>query len=161
MKISLQGGASDPCFPSSATVTKADGLIARLDALKEGDKILATDEHGKLTTDTVSLLSIAKPEAQASFVALTTAANTTLTLTAGHHVPVGASCCSTLKLAKDVKVGDTVWAVVRGGFPFKKTVATTVTSIATTEGKGLHSPVLTQGGFPVVNGIITAFDFSG
>ena len=53
-------------------------------------------------------------------------ANATLTLTPGHHVPVGPACCSTLKLAKDVKIGDTVWKVVKGLFP--KAVPTTVTA---------------------------------
>ena len=34
----------------------------------------------------------------------------TLTLTPEHHLPVGAQCCSHLKKAKDVAVGETVWA---------------------------------------------------
>ena len=66
----------------------------------------------------------------ASYLTLTTAANATLTLTAGHHVPVGAACCSELKLAKDVLVGDSVWAVQAGN---DKAVATTVVAIAATK----------------------------
>ena len=62
---------------------------------REGDEILVVDAEGKLGTDTVSLLSIGRPEAAApSYVALTTSLNTTLTLTPGHHLPVGEKCCS-------------------------------------------------------------------
>ena len=134
-------------------VTKADGTVARIDALKEGDVIVAATADGALATDTVSLLSIAKPEAQAAFLTLSTAANATLTLTPEHHVPVGAECCSTLKKAKDVSVGETMWAVKDG-----KAVATTVTATSKAHAKGLHSPVLTHGGFPIVDGLVTSFD---
>ena len=68
-------------------------------------------------------------------------------------MPVGATCCSTLKLAQDVVVGETVWAVKA-----RASVATTVTTKTTTKATGLHSPVLTHGGFPVVDGLVTAFD---
>lgn len=109
-------GDSDPCFPSSSIVTKADGTPSRIDALKEGDEIVAATHDGTLTTDTVSLLSIAKPEVKgAAYVALATDAKKTLTLTPGHHVPVGAACCSTLKLAKDVEVGENVGGEGRRG----------------------------------------------
>jgi hypothetical protein len=144
----------DPCFPSDAIVTKADGTPSRIDALKEGDEILAATADGILTTDTVSFLSIAKTEIKAEYAALATAANKTLTLTPGHHVSVGASCCSTLRQAKDIEVGETVWAVKDG-----KATATTVTAkAAAVEATGLHSPVLTNGGFPIVDGVVTSFD---
>jgi len=148
-------GTDDPCFPSSSMVTKADGTLSRIDALKEGDAIVAASHDGTLTTDTVTLLSIAKPEVEgAAYVALATAANKTLTLTAGHHVPVGAECCSTLKQAKDVVVGETMWAVKDGA-----ATATTVTAkTSSVKATGLHSPVLVNGGFPVVDGVVTSFD---
>ena len=144
---------ADPCFPSSSIVTMADGTLSRLDALKEDNKIVAATAAGALTLDTVSLLSIAKPEARAAFKVLTTATNHTLTLTNEHRIPVGASCCSNLKLAKDVVVGEKVWVVFAGA-----AVATTVTTTTITMGAGLHSPVLTHGNFPVINGVVTAFD---
>ena len=50
-------------------------------------------------------------------------------------------------------VGDVVWTIQEG-----KAVATTVTSKAATKASGLHSPVLTHGTFPVVDGVITSFD---
>ena len=88
---------------------KANGIATRVDGLVEGDEIVATTEDGTLTTDTVSFLSIRLPEATAQFLNLVTASNATLTLTPEHHLPVGAACCSTLKKAKDVTVGETVW----------------------------------------------------
>ena len=147
------GGDDDPCFSSSAMVTRANGTPSRIDALKAGDAIVAATADGALTTDTVSLLSIAKPAAQATFLTLTTAANATLTLTPMHHLPTGAACCTTLKQAKDIAVGDTVWAVTGGA-----ATATTVREISKASKQGLHSPVLLNGGFPVVDGLVTSFD---
>jgi len=144
----------NPCFPSSATVTKADGTVVRLDTLKKGDAIVATTADGALTTDVVSLLSIAKPEATSAFVTLTMDAGKTLNLTAEHHLPVGEACCANLKKAKDVAVGETVWAVEAGAAAARKVVVKK--GLATH--KGLHSPVLAGGTFPVVDGVVTAFD---
>ena len=143
----------DPCFPSTAMVTKADGTTCCVDALKEGDAIVAATADGMLTTDTVSLLSIAKPKGSVPMLTLH-AGNATLTLTPEHHMPVGTVCCSVLKKAKDVKIGDQVWVMSTGALP----LATTVTAKSNTQAKGLHSPVLTGGGFPIVDGIVTSFD---
>jgi hypothetical protein len=148
---------SDPCFPSSAMVTKADGRAVRLDALKDGDEIVSATADGVITTDSVSmLLSVAQPEADATFITLTTNGGSVLNLTAEHHLPVGAACCSTLKKAAEVAVGDAVW-VVSGA----AAVAQEVTKLTKTASKGLHSPVLKHGSFPVVNGIVTSFDSIG
>ena len=135
-------------------VTMTDGTRARLDALKEGDRIVAATAEGALTTDTVSFFSIAQPDANAASYVTLTAANATLTVTPAHHLPVGGACCSTLKKANDVHVGDTVWSAHQGG----ALVATTVLSTSVTKASGLHSPVLTHGGFPVVDGLVTSFD---
>jgi hypothetical protein len=99
-----------------------------------------------------------KPEVVGvAYYALATASRKTLTLTPGHHVPVGAECCSTLKKAKDVEVGETVWVAVEEA---SKATATTVTSKSSSSvnALGLHSPVLTNGGFPIVDGVVTSFD---
>jgi hypothetical protein len=147
----------DPCFPPSAMVRKADGTFAYVGELKEGDEIVAATADGTLTTDTVSLLSIAKPEAHGTFLTLTTTSNATLTITAGHHLPIGPICCSTLKKAKDVEIGEAVWVAAKDG---KAAIVTTVDSkkVPTTNALGLHSPVLVNGGFPVVDGVVTSFD---
>ena len=102
---SIPGGAAEkPCFPGSAKVTLASGKVSTVDTLKEGDSIVAATADGSLTTDTVSFLSLAKPSASvADFVHLRTA-SANLTLTPAHHLPVGKTCCSELKQAKDVVV---------------------------------------------------------
>ena len=147
----------NPCFPSSATVVKSDGTASRIDALKEGDTIVAATVEGRLTTDTVSLLSIAKPEARdAAFLVLTTADGKNLTLTPGHHLPVGASCCATLQKASDVRVGESVWTITAGTIR-----ADAVTRVSQKAAAGLHSPVLTSGSFPIVDGVVTSFDSIG
>ena len=145
--------SSTSCFPSSALATQSDGSTIRLDALKEGDLILAAAVDGTLTTDTVSLLSFADHEAKADFVSLITADNRTLTLTSSHHLPVGSSCCSILRKAKDVTLGETVWVANA-----KSTSPSRVIQVTSRADIGLHSPVLTKGSFPIINGFVTSFD---
>lgn len=153
--FSGDGGDSNngdnPCFPSSATVVKADGTTCRVDELESGDEIAALTKEGIPTTDVVSTLSINQPHKPATFISLTT--NTTLVLTGEHHVPTGATCCATLTKAKDLDIGDMVWAMVEGA-----PVASKLTKKEMVKGSGLHSPILTRGHFPVVNGHVTSFD---
>ena len=154
-KMTFDGAcAAAPCFPSKAMVMKAGGIPTRVDSLVEGDEIMATTDDGTLTTDTVSLLSIRQPWAKAQFLVMVSASNATITLTPEHHLPVGAACCSTLKKAKDVIVGETVWTIEEGA----AAKATVITAISKEPGLGLHSPVLTHGLFPVVDGLVTSFD---
>ena len=146
----------DPCFPSEALVTMADGTPRRLDALRAGDAIVAARADGTLTTDTVSTLSLADADVQGTtFVVLTTASGRSLTLTPTHHVPVGAACCADLKQAKDVAVGDTMYETVPGSGLVR---ATTIAKIGSAIKPGLHSPVLLHGTMPIVNGVATSFD---
>ena len=143
------------CFPSDAQVTMVDGMPRRLDALRAGDTIVAARADGTLTNDIVSHLSLADADAQGtSFVVLTTESGRNLTLTAMHHVPVGPKCCANLKLAQDIVVGETVFEAV-----VSATVrATQVIKIGSVIKAGLHSPVLTHGAMPIVDGIVTSFD---
>lgn len=83
---------------------------------------------------------------------LTTNDGTTIKLTAGHHLPVGATCCSVLKQAGDIEVGEIVY-LARG-----IASATTVTEVSEAVDKGVHSPVLQHGTYPVVDGVVTSFD---
>ena len=154
--VSSTSAAADdgnPCFPSEALITMADGTPRRLDELRAGDSIVAASAHGTLTTDTVSTLSLADADVQGTtFVVLTTASGRNLTLTPTHHVPVGAACCADLKQAKDVAVGETVY---EAGLTVR---ATQVEKIGTATKPGLHSPVLSHGTMPIVNGVATSFD---
>jgi len=149
-------GAStnNPCFPGSAMVTLADGTAVRIDQLQKGDLILAATSDGAISTDEINFLSIVKPKATATFVTLATDSGRRLSLTAEHHIPVGTFCCSDLKTAKEVLIGETVWLASTKG-PLKPS---TIVAIGSESNAGLHSPVLTNGGFPIVNGFVTAFD---
>ena len=160
-KIAVTVKEKDPCFPDSASVTLADGTPVPVATLAPGDTIVAATADGRLTTDTVSALSIAKPDETATFVELQTANGTArLTLTPEHHLPVGPACCTTLKKAKDIAVGETVFVARAETAPAGEAlfVARTVAKRAMRIAKGLHSPVLTHGAFPVVDGVVTAFD---
>jgi hypothetical protein len=134
----------------------ANGTPVRIDALKQGDAIKVTDGKGAITNDTVSGLSISLPEVQAQFLILSTVSKANLTLTPEHHVPVGATCCTTLKQAKDIAVGETIYQIHK-----EAAVASTVTKITKITKQGLHSPVTTKGTYPVVDGFVTAFDSAG
>jgi len=146
---------SNPCFPGSATVAKAaDGTPIRIAALKQGDSIKVLDRNGRVTTDTISGLSIAQPQAAATFLTLTTTDGANLTLTPEHHLPVGVACCLDLKQAKEVAIGESIYQVNKEG----AAVVTTVAKITKVTKQGLHSPVTTTGTYPIVDGFVTAFD---
>ena len=137
------------CFPSASTVTLADGVThVRMDELRHGDAVRAVTRDGKLTTDTVSFLSLANAAAVATFVRITTEGGEVVTLTPEHRLPVGEACCGTLKQAKGVERGDMIWVAAGGGgaAPAPQRIAAT----ARVEAKGQHSPVLTHGTFPLV-----------
>ena len=148
-----EASSDNPCFPSTAKVAMADGSLRRVDALKAGDQILAVNRaDGARTTDIVSALSLADPAAEAAFLTLTTTAGN-LTLTASHHVPIGAVCCSVLKTAAELRAGDALWKVAGGA-----AIATSIIRVTKATHRGLHSPVLVHGNHPVVDGFVTAFD---
>lgn len=167
---SSSNGSNTPCFPSLAKVTLADGTVTSVGELRPGDRLITATASGHLTTDVVSMLSLTDAAAEAHFVKLTISASSpsragekrNLTLTADHHLAVGSECCSTLKQAKQVVVGSTVWITGAGSSTGTgAVVAATVSSIAKTASKGLHSPVTVGGTFPIVDGVVTAFDSIG
>ena len=135
-------------------MVKSDGAHVRIDELSIGDSILAATVDGSLTYDTVSLFSLADVESDSTFVVLTTDAGVTLRLTDGHHVPVGEACCSQLKQAKDVAVGEEVWVASSGASIARAAIIDKSVSFE----RGLHNPVLTNGGFPVVDSMVTSFN---
>jgi hypothetical protein len=132
----------------------ASGAKRSLGALQVGDEIVVATAAGVLTTDTVSALSLANKDAVSTFLVLSTAAGRNVTLTEGHHVPVGPSCCATLKTASEMKLGDTMWLASTTG----AAIPAAVTKIAQVSQMGLHSPVMTHGSFPLIDGVVTAFD---
>ena len=149
--------APPPCFPSNAAVTLANGQSTRMDALKLGDEIVAVTADGERTTGALSVISLADHTARGVVTVEMTAGNDTITLTPEHHLPVGPSCCTQLKHAKDVQVGETVY-VMSGRGERAAARAQRVTATRLSKGDGLHSPVLTNGAFPIVDGFVTSFD---
>lgn len=111
---------------------------------------------GTVTTDKISLISQADRDAEAVFHTITTERGRNLTLSGTHHLPVGSKCCSILRKADDVRVGDLLWAVPAGA---ASASAERVVSKRSTVAVGLHSPV-PQGGphFPIVDGLVSSFD---
>ena len=66
---------------------------------------------------------------------------------------MGDACCATLQKVRDVAIGQRVWSVVADAV-----VPTTVVRKGVVIDTGLHSPVLTNGAFPIVDGVVTSFD---
>ena len=146
------------CFPSSSTLLRDDGTIARVDDLLPGDRVLAAREDGTLHYDTVSRWSLADPTSTAAFIVVRTA-RANLTLTPAHHIPVGASCCTDVRPAGEVGVGETVWILRDApGALGSGLVPERVLSVGSKIDRGLHSPVMRHGGFPVVDHVVTSFD---
>ena len=149
-------GSEDPCFPSDATVTLSNGKRVRIDTLKANDAIIAATATGGITTDVVSMLSIADPVAtNIPFLKFTTTAGLNITVTPEHHLSVGTSCCSTVVQAKFVRIGETLYTARAGDI-----VAAKVSMITKVVKTGLHSPVLVNGNYPVVDDFVTSFDSS-
>lgn len=145
------------CFPSSSVVMRQDGSKLRMDMLKEGDVILTTDLQGNVSADTVSMLSLShRSKAPHSFLRLTTSKNVSLTLTEGHHVPTGEECCSTMKRAEFLKIGDSLWIV--SGKTTSRAEQDDIQRIEVVHGMGLHSPVPSHGRLPIVDGVVTSYD---
>jgi len=149
-----------PCFPSTATVVMENGTRVSVAMLTEGDAIVAATTEGAMTIDTVTPLSITKPNRRARrFITLTTNTNHSLRLTPEHHLPIGESCCINLKVAQSVVVGDIIWVAATAARSGDAVVPSRVVSTVARElVSGVHSPVLLNGGFPVIDGIVTSFD---
>jgi len=112
---------------------------------------------GSFFYDDVTFLSIARDNVSTHFVNLETAAGKKLTLTPQHHLPVGATCCSDVRMAKYVQPNDTVWIHDNvANAPISTTVTKTDTIFLVNA--GLHNPLLKHGGLPVVDGVVTAFN---
>jgi hypothetical protein len=143
------------CFPNYASVLRADGTSVTVAELRRGDKIIATNEAGERVVDEVAFASLADDDAvQKAFLEVTTSHGAVLTMTAGHHLPVGDTCCTLLVTAGNLQVGDHIWVLSEGDTIVGKQQ---VVSIRDVVADGLYSPILIGGGFPVVSGIVTAF----
>ena len=67
----------------------------------------------------------------------------------------GDKCCSQIKKVSEIRTGDTLWVKTPGSpLPVAQKVADAKFFVA----NGLFSPVLTNGGLPIVDNFVTAFD---
>ena len=152
--------STSSCFPASASVIMANGSTKHLSMLEDGDRILAVGADGGVITDTVSLFSLRHPGESVTFTRLTTSSvggNATLTLTPGHYLPEGQTCCSNVKRARELRLGDQVWTALAGAHQRTAQPAIIVRIEAVT-GEGLYSPVLVNGGLPIIDDHVTSFD---
>jgi len=129
----------------------------RIDMLRAGDRIVAAFADGRIGSDVVSRFSVADSEGSHAFVTITTDANSSLSLTEGHRVAVGANCCTQLKQAKDLARGDTIWLKTAPG-RHDALVAQRVVTLDVSIADGLHNPLLMHGGLPIVDGVVTSFN---
>lgn len=143
------------CFPNKATAIREDGSTVFLVDLRLGDRIVATDEYGGRVIDEVAFSSLADENAKRrAYLQVATSEGLVLDITGDHHVPVGAKCCTDLKVAQDLLVGDTIWTFDSSGDRAKPQMVSSIQSIVA---DGLHSPILVGGGFPVVSNFVTSF----
>jgi hypothetical protein len=116
---------------------------------------VATDQDGRRVIDEVAFSSLADENAKKrAYLQVATSEGLVLEITGGHHVPVGPKCCTDLRVARDLRVGDTMWTLESSGH---RAQAQVVSSIRQIHADGLHSPLLVGGGFPVVSGFVTSF----
>merc|ERR1712137_1260733 len=108
------------------------------------------------------MFSLSDSAASATFIALSLAPagaphaeQRRLRLTPEHHIPTGTECCTTLSVAKDIQVGETVWVAdaAKG-----KAEAWRVNGIELDIAQGLYNPLSEAGGFPIVDGVVTSFN---
>ena len=157
--------ALPPCFASDAIVLLSNGTPMRLDELVAGDRIRALSAAGDtVTADSVSRFSLADPNAFGPLIVVRTA-SATLRLTPTHRVPVGQTCCSNeLKRARDLQVGMHVWVVPHSSAAtFGRTTvldprSEAVVHLSKAMGRGLHNPIMMHGSYPIVDGVVTAFE---
>ena len=140
---------------------RPNGTKVRLDELIAGDRIRVVPAAGdSVTSDLVSRFSLADRYAVGRLIVVRTA-SATLRLTPTHRVPVGPSCCTdVLKQARELEVGMRVWVVP----PPSKSAAVQqprseiVEHLSEAMGRGLHNPMMMHGSYPIVDGVVTAFE---
>lgn len=146
---------AQPCFPSSASVELRGGARVRLDALRVGDEVRSVDLAGRPSVGRVSALSVRRPDARAVVWRVTTEAGGVLHATADHHVASGAACCAHVVRVRTLRPGDVLWTSVNGTRASPVRVSSVRSGV---DAVGLHSPVLSNGDHPVVDGVVTSFD---
>merc|ERR1719361_1189364 len=145
------------CFTGEGKVTRPDGSEASIKDVNVDDYVLAARPDGTLFFDKVFRITHFSPDASTPALKVTTKSGKMLELTEQHYLHAGA-CCDPdqLTLAKDLKVGDTVFvapaSVEATGLRAQSMVADEVVSIEKTLSKGDYN-VHTLSSNIVVNGV--------
>jgi len=135
---------SNFCFPSAATTMLSNGQTVAMEALKVGDEVLTERGYSRIYAFGHDDITIK----QASYIQISTAANTTLLISPEHILPLDGQ----MDFAKKAVVGMQV-TLANGK-------RTTVTSLRVVERNGAHAP-FTLDGTIVVDGILaSSFSFT-
>ena len=127
------------CFPGDAAVMLEDGTSKTMAEIAIGDKVLV----GKGVYSEVYMFSHRFEDAEATFVALTTAAGATLALTGGHYLYANGA----LVEARRVRPGDNVTLADGRRVP--------VRAVGAVRKAGIYNPHTLHGDI-VVNGVLTS-----
>lgn len=140
----------EPCFPGDAIVETMDDGPKRVRDLEADDAILARTLEGILTYDFVSPLSITSHDiVPQTLLRINATGGASIVVTTQHRLATGKTCCANLTEAGHIKVGDAIHD--NDGLRFVTSIEPHVAS-----SQGLYSPVLSNGGLPIVDGLVTS-----
>ncbi|KAG0565218.1 hypothetical protein KC19_8G174400 [Ceratodon purpureus] len=167
--VATAGGAAvgcaeaNGCFPGDATVILAGGEVKRMSSLALGDKVAVRRHDGGLDYEDIYAFGHKDASAAAKYVHLSlkpVGANmsdpalesTTLELTPLHFTVISSGSEISYKRARDVRVGDMMWAQASKHAELSLYL---VTDISTVVKQGLYNPY-TLGGTIIVNGVVAS-----
>lgn len=147
-------GECPACFPAAATALRRDGRRVPVGELAVGDSVQVVEEDGSLGWSQVYLFPHFIQQGGFSFVRLTTAAGSLITLSADHYAYVSPSAEAPFSqrravAAGDVARGDLLWAASGGGGAMTVQPVADVTSVVA---QGLVNPFTMRGNI-VVDGV--------
>jgi hypothetical protein len=135
-----------------------DGSTTTMDKLRIGDKVQVLAANGLLRYEPIYLFGHKDNQAVTTMLTIRAESNTSnetvqLTLSPGHFVPVAAAYKGHIMTrAKDVVIGDRVWALSQAT---KTAELFTVMSVSSEAVQGLFNP-FTPAGTLVVNGVVAS-----
>ena len=140
-------------FPPEALVNTPGGIRA-MEHLELNDEVLVVNDHGQVDFEKVIMFSHAAGDEMGCFISINTDDEKVLNLSPGHLVHVGE--VGQLKTAKDVKVGDVMFAcdeVEYGARNLKQVKVTEISKEWFTP--GIYCPH-TPGGSIIVDGVLAS-----
>lgn len=140
------GECSRNCFDAATELLTPTGSV-RADNVSVGDEVLVAASDGSLIHDRIAFVVQHTNATDVEYISIATGSRT-ITLSSGHYlhsIQAGSKsvCCtgSTLKAAKDVSIGDTVWVTSESG---SRLNAEVVLNITTHRSPGAYNFLLLQ-----------------